>query len=80
MLPDPLPATEPETGPSVLQERYDEADLKQLFAWRPDVDALVEAILALPQPEAARLRPSVGEDWAAFRDIAQDLRRRRTYE
>lgn len=80
MQPDPLPETEPEAGPSVSQERYDEADLKQLFAWQPDVDALIEAILALSEPKAARLRPSVGEDWAAFRDIAQDLQRRRTYE
>lgn len=73
---DPLP----ETGPSVIQERYDEADLKQLFAWRPDVDALVEAIIGLPEPLAVRLWPSAAEDWKAFREIARDIQKRRTYE
>lgn len=63
----------PESGPCVVQERYDEADLRRLFAWHPDVDALLEAILALPQPQAVAFRPSVAEDWASFRTLAAEI-------
>lgn len=61
----------------VIEERYDEADLALLVAWRPDIDALLEAIVSTPVPTILSCDADAREDWAAFVSLAADIQRTR---
>lgn len=60
-----------------VKRSYDDADLKLILSDRPDVDALIEAILAAGEPRAVAHDPDRQAAWEAFRDLVSDIARRR---
>ena len=61
-----------------VKRSYDDADLKLILRDRPDVDALIEAVLSVEEPQALTHDEDRLAAWKAFRDLVGDIARRRS--
>jgi len=60
-----------------VQQLFDRADRVWLFDQLPDVDALIEAIIALPDPRVLRFDREGQRRWSELRTFAQQLQTNR---